>query len=105
MKPDMQTILNRLERVENQNRALKWAGVVLLVLILFASFLGQAASMKKVVKAEEFVLLDDQGRNRAVLEMTDSGPSFSFLDERGGKLFVMPPSRGVEFADPSEPIR
>ena len=105
MKTDMQTILNRLERVENQNRALKWAGVALLVLILFASFWGQAASKKNVVKGEEFVLLDDQGRYRAVLEVTNSGPSFRFLDERGEKLFEIPPSRDLEFADPPNPIR
>ena len=83
MKTDMQTILNRLARVERQNRALKWAGVALLVLILFGSFWGQTASNKNVVKAEEFVLLDDQGRYRAVLEMTDSGPSFSLVDRVG----------------------
>ena len=60
------TILTRLERVERENKWMKQIGGFALVVLLSVPLLGQAAS-KNIVKAEEFVLVDKDGKERAVL--------------------------------------
>jgi|GEM_PF-4840699 len=75
---------------------------LLLALMVFASFLGGAMSIRisasqpasaeesaaipKVIKAERFELLDSEGNQRAVLAMTNHGPQLAMLAPDDGLL-------------------
>ena len=150
--------LARLERVERENRWMKRLGGFALLVLLSVPLLGQAAP-KNIVKAEKFVLVDKDGKERGVLGMDDNRPynmlrgreigphlalfdmdgkkrielalwpegspslflmdrngerraslvvgpdglsKLILFDEDGDKLFEMPRSRDIEFADPPD---
>ncbi len=158
MTTDVQDILARLEGVERANRWMKRLGGFALLVLLSVPLLGQAAS-ENIVKAEKFVLVDKDGKERAVLGMGENdpyamlsgrevGPHLALMDrdgkrrielalwpegspslflmdrngepraslavgpdglsklilfdEDGDKLFEMPRSSDVEFADPPD---
>lgn len=83
---ELQIIMARLERVEEQNRNLKRIVVVLLVTASAVALMGQGRP-KRTVEAEEFVLKDAVGRVRARLEMESTDrPTLSLLDARGVPL-------------------
>ncbi len=71
----METLARRLDQVEQENRRLKQAGVVVLAVIAAVVLMGQATKGKvaKVVEAEKFVLRDADGKGRARLESFPSG--------------------------------
>ena len=64
---DLQTVVERLEKVEAQNRRLKWAGVLVVVVVCAVVLMGQASPKKRVVEAERFILRDAGGNMRAWL--------------------------------------
>jgi hypothetical protein len=79
--PEMQAILQRIERLEADNRRLRRAmlGVALLAAVVLA--MGQARP-RRTVEADEFVLRDKAGRKRALLGFDSSGhPSLTFYAE------------------------
>ena len=83
-EPTIETLARRLDRVERENRWLKQAGVVALVVIAAVGLIGQATGkVAKVVEAERFVLLDASGETRAVLIQTKGGSSLNLYDEKG----------------------
>jgi len=69
---DIQDVSARLERLETENRRMKKLGLVVLI---FASvfFVSGQAKTNKVVEANEFRLLDIDGRIRAKLMTNDIG--------------------------------
>jgi hypothetical protein len=66
MIPEMDALVERVRRLEQQNRAIKWiaAGILLLVIVT-----GLAAQQRPVrtIEAEKFVLLDSKGRARVTI--------------------------------------
>jgi hypothetical protein len=95
--PDIQTILERLEKLERHNRRLKRAGALALVVVSAVLLMGQAAPKSRIVEAEEFVVKDSSGKMRAVfgvagkdaprLLLFESGGGFSKLGPTGFSLF------------------
>lgn len=85
------TVEERLERLEQQNRRIKVAASVLVVALCAVALLAgpllhnqasaQAASAPRVVEANEFRLMDDNGKVRAKLCMDRDGPSLDFFNE------------------------
>lgn len=73
--PTMETLGQRLDRVERENRRLKRAGIVAVAVIAAVVLMGQATPRKvaKVVEAEKFVLRDAGGTVRARLETLSFG--------------------------------
>ncbi len=65
--PDMQAILERLDRLEKQNRRLKRLGVTSLLIVAALALTGQARPKARTVEAERFVLRDGQGRARITI--------------------------------------
>ena len=66
MKPeasDWQAVVERLEKLENQNRRLKQAGAVALIIAAAILLMGQA-SPNRTVEANEFILKDSSGTVR-----------------------------------------
>ena len=93
--PDLEAVVERLGRVEKQNRRLKVAGIAALVLIGALMLLAAAPPKPGTIKAERFVLVDKHGRNRAVLapdqrllgQEDQSFLGLTLFDE-GGKMRV-----------------
>ena len=82
-EPTMETLAGRLDRVEQENRWLKQAGVVALAVIAAVVLMGQATG-SKVVEAQRFILRDSKGINRGGLQVMDDGrPILHLADENG----------------------
>ena len=64
-------ITERLGKVEKQNRIMRLGGGVI-ILVVAVSLIGGAAKDKpeiaKVIKAEKFVVVDSEGKERVVIE-------------------------------------
>jgi hypothetical protein len=83
---ELQRIVARLERVEEENRRLKRGVVVLLVLAGAALLMGQRPP-NRTIEAEKFLLKDANGRVRARLDMEQADrPTLALLDARGFPL-------------------
>jgi hypothetical protein len=85
---ELQSIVQRLSRVERQNHRLKKSGIIFLVGIAGMFLLGQA-SVRKVpaeIEAQKFVLRDSQGRGRAILGFTSDNLPVLILNQTDGTL-------------------
>ncbi len=80
--PTMEAVVQRLDRVERENRRLKKAGVAILAGIAGVVLMGQAkpSTVAKVVEAEKFVLRDTAGKIRGELKV-DGGSTFLILND------------------------
>lgn len=86
--PEPQSIRERLERLERQNRWFKRAGVAALLLAAAVVVMGQARP-SRTVTANKFVLQDRQGRTRAILEDSAGRTTLTFLDTAGRGRMVL----------------
>src|SRR5436309_12819613 len=122
---DPRDLLERLERVEAQNRNLKRGGMLLLVLLGAALWMGQDSvepeppvpqtvppqpAAPRTVEAETFVVRDREGNTRAVLGLLPDGTTGLDLADGSG-VFRASLSLGVdgtpslELGDPSHKTR
>jgi hypothetical protein len=81
------SLLIRLEKVERENRSLKIGGLIALLCVAGALFLGLAAPPSKTLEAELFIVRDTQGKARMILTVGEEGPALTLLD-KDGKLRV-----------------
>ena len=72
-------VMNRLERLEKQNRRFKQMGALALILISSVLLMGQAAP-KNIVEADEFILRDANGNTRANLDVAGNVPKLRLYD-------------------------
>jgi hypothetical protein len=95
----------RIERLEAQNRWFKRGALTLLVAMVSVSLLGQTKQAKKAapktpaapaaaatpdqIEAHSFVLKDTNGKVRAELSMTGTGPGLKLRDESGTALVTL----------------
>ena len=88
MTNEHDTIEQRLEKLERQNRRMKLAGVGTLVIAGAFLLMGQASGPRTLseVRARSFVLVDAQGKQRTTLEMYEDSPRLAFLDDANGKI-------------------
>ena len=96
--PDLQAVLEPLEKLERQNRRLKRAGLLALTAVGALLLMGQATPKSRTIEAEKFVLKDSAGKTRAVLSMILDEPGLAIYDEKGIKradLFVTPNGPGL----------
>jgi len=80
--PDLEVIRQRLEKLERENRRLKRAGSLGL-LVVAAGFLMAQGKYNRRIEAEEFILTDAHGSERAELAWKDQAPRFVLLDAQG----------------------
>jgi hypothetical protein len=79
---EMQAVLEQLDKLEMQNRRLKWSQASLAALVLIGAvfLMGQSTSRSRTIEAERFNLLDSEGRTRAELLMVADGPALKLYD-------------------------
>ena len=80
----MNTLTERIERLEGAINRLKRASVIIVLLITVFLILGQAAprQIPKVLEAEQFVLVDGNGKPRSRLAVrSDGAVAIIFLDK------------------------
>jgi hypothetical protein len=79
---DLAAVVGRLEKIERENRRLKYAGVVVLLLAAAGLTMGQASPTSKTVEAEAFVLRDPSGTERAAWHLSpEGGAALTFFDQ------------------------
>lgn len=78
----------RLDRLERDNRRLKRVGVVIGVLLMAALGMGQTPG-KRVITANEFVLIDGKGEHRMVLAVKEEQPAFALYDGHGQRRALL----------------
>jgi hypothetical protein len=95
-------LLARIERLEQQNRRLKHAGLACLLVLASVGLMGQTTTthkrtthtatpppapvLPKDIVAESYTLKDSAGKVRAELAMGATGPSFKLRDQNGSAL-------------------
>lgn len=78
----LEALASRVAKLEMQNRRLKKVGIASLIVATAVIAMGQAPA-KKVIEANEFVLLDASGTARARLSMeTKDKPTLSFYKDK-----------------------
>jgi hypothetical protein len=77
---DMQAVLERLEKLERQNRRLKRGGIIVVLLALGWVVMSQARR-SRTIEAQEFDLKDAQGRLRASLAVNGDFTDLSLFSE------------------------
>lgn len=85
MSNDHEGILRRIERLERQNRRMKLAGLGALVIAGAFLLMGQASGPHTLpeVRANSFVLVDAQGKQRATLDIIMDQPRLALSDTNG----------------------
>ncbi len=81
--PDLAAVMARLQELEQQNRRLRLAGVMVLILAAAGLLMGQVRPGKapKVIEAEKFILSDTGGKYRAELKtLVESNRNVVVLD-------------------------
>lgn len=88
---ETEALVSRLERLERDNRYLRWIGSALFLGLAGLIVLGPGALMSRSrLQAERLELKDRQGRVRASLGFDDDGaPSLRFQDEEGRDQIAM----------------
>jgi hypothetical protein len=81
--PTMEALAQRLEKVEQQNRRLRGAGIAVVVLAAAGLLMGQAMPRAQTVEAREFILRGAEGKVRADLVAFKDGLALTLLDESG----------------------
>ncbi len=84
-------IIDRLERLERQNRRMKLTGLATLVVVGAFLLMGQASLSGTLseVRARRFVLQDSRGRERAALDINSGAPGLVLLDANGKPRAVL----------------
>jgi len=79
---DARSIAERLSAVEARVRRMRWGGAVVL-LVVAAALLAVRLNPGGVVVARSFIVVDDDGRTRAILSAHDDAPSLTMMDAAG----------------------
>jgi hypothetical protein len=88
----LDTLAERLDYLIRENGRLKLAGLVVLLMVVAFTFMGQAqpSNLTRVVEAEKFFLRDANGKSRAGLFTTpDGSPTLTLNDKEGEPRMLM----------------
>lgn len=80
---ELKPIVQRLEKVEKQNRTLKRLVLIMALSVGAIVTMGQARPAARTVEAEQFVVKDPQGLVRATLGFLRGAPLLNLYDKAG----------------------
>jgi hypothetical protein len=80
MNTEIKGLEKRIQRLESQNRRLRWVGLFFIGLVATTAVWGQRTGSVEL-QAQKFELRDDAGRLRAELSMLNGGPALRFFGE------------------------
>lgn len=90
---DVETIRKRLEVLEKQNRRLRQLASVVLLVVSMALLMGQAEPSRTIkadsVRAQEIVIEDASGRERASLRADVNSTELTLLDSEGDPVATL----------------
>ena len=70
-----------MEQLQRQNRMLRWLNLAWLLAIMLIVGLGQSRRPQAdEMRAQRFVVVDENGKQRAVLGMASGGPELAMMD-------------------------
>ena len=78
-------LLERVNRLERQNKLIKLAGIVVALVMAFVLLVGAKEKVPKEIVAKGFRVVDTKGKTRAALAVTPKGPAL-FLSDENEKL-------------------
>ena len=85
--PDLETILERLEKIENENRFLRRMGLLILLVsgasLTVGPTVGSFGAGRRSQHVEEFALKDESGNVRAKLVVSGDAPRLTLYDAEG----------------------
>lgn len=92
--PQLRTLIERMEKLERQNSALRRSGIAVLVAVGAILLMGQAAPkhrgiQEKLISTEKLVLTDAAGRIRAFLVADEKGARLVFADSQENSKISM----------------
>lgn len=87
---ELAAVVQRVARIERQNRRLKGAGILAALLGCAGLLMGQSLPKSRTVEAEAFVLRDAAGKAHAGLQLTPDGSvALALYDQAGtGRVAV-----------------
>lgn len=83
---DISKLVERLEKVERQNRRMKrigFAGFLCVGAVFLVGAQGNKPEVLEEIRAKRFVVIDDKGRERTVMYATADTNNFIMSDENG----------------------
>lgn len=85
MRNEPGAVKQRLAKLERQNRRMKLSAIASLVIVGAVMLTGQTSrqSTPSELRARSFILVDAQGRQRAILDLKKDEPGLALLDENG----------------------
>jgi hypothetical protein len=95
--PDLQAILERIGKLEAQNRRLRWSSAAILALLSAVILMGQAAPSRRVIEAQRFELKDSDGNVRGWMGTIGKGSELSL-----GNVNAQPMMRLIVSTDASD---
>jgi hypothetical protein len=95
--PDLQVILERIGKLEVQNRRFRRGCVAILAVLLAVILMGQAAPSSRVVEAQRFILKDSDGNVRGWMGTIGKGSELSL-----GNVNAQPMMRLIVSTDASD---
>ena len=76
-------LLERVKRLERQNKLIKLTGIVVALVIALVLLVGAKEKVSKEIVAEKFRVVDPYWRTRAILDVNQDGPGLALYDENG----------------------
>ena len=95
--PELRVILERIEKLEVQNRRLRRCSVAILALLSAVILTGQGAPSPRVVEAQRFILKDSDGNVRGWMGTIGNGSELSL-----GNVNAQPMMRLIVSTDSSD---
>jgi hypothetical protein len=104
---EQQTLIQRINRLERQNRAVRAAGTLAVLAGAAALCIGMSAP-RRTLETDLLIIKDATGNTRMILGMADDGPAITMLDSNGklrANIGVTEKGPEFDFLDQSETPR
>ncbi len=88
-EPDMQTIIERLGKLERQNRRLNYAGVVTIIAFGALVIISQTTYKRRVIRAEEFQLVASSGKLMGRMYVDSNDPQLELFNQHGVSVVAL----------------